>query len=80
MTYCNNGYAGRPGVCGTGGGCTVNGNSGVCGQTGALTGGALTGDRGGFSCVINLIIILIVLQFLSQLICGLQCGDTACCC
>lgn len=27
----------------------------------------------GFSCIINLIIILIVLQFLTQIICGLQC-------
>ena len=31
------------------------------------------GNSGGFSCIINLIIILIVLEFLSNIICGLDC-------
>ena len=35
-----------------------------------------TGCNGmGFSCIIDLIILLIVLQFLTQIICGLQCDD-----
>lgn len=33
------------------------------------------GCGSGFSCIINLIIILIVLQFLTQIICGLQCDQ-----
>jgi len=33
----------------------------------------------GFSCIINLIILIIVLEFLTQLICDTTCPDTDCC-
>ena len=33
----------------------------------------MCGNGKGFSCIINLIIILVVLQFLSQLLCSTTC-------
>lgn len=36
-----------------------------------------SGGKNAWSCIINLIIILIVLQFLSQLICNTSC-DSCC--
>ena len=78
MAYCNDrgcgwgggGVSGCNTNCGSGGN---NGCSNVCNNgrvSGAYDRGCgSSGCNSGFSCVINLIIILIVLQFLTQIIC-----------
>ena len=80
MAYCNNRGSGWGNGCGAAT-CASAGSGAAgasCGNgcgTAACGSGNMTGscDGGGFSCVINLIIILIVLLFLTQLICGLNC-------
>ncbi len=47
--------------------CTQTNNRMECADTGC----GCMGD--GFSCIVNLIIVLIVLQFLTQIICSTRC-------
>lgn len=54
-------------------GCFNNSNS-VCNNCNSESSDVC---GGGFNCIINLIVILIILQFLTQILCGCN-GDDCC--
>ena len=86
MAYCVNGGGWGAANCGSSGNGCCNNNGGNNGCSAPNCGNGCAGAtcaaydncggsscNSGFSCVVNLIIILIVLQFLTQIISGLNC-------